>query len=313
MSTVREGWLTVNSYDMVNTMLAAHFRWRRPSTGEAEFVDTDAGPGLVWPAESDEYAPLDPRRSPALLTTLLTRVDIDDRASLLRFAGSWGRLGTYDAGLESEGGPPPRAPDGRTAETLEAWAGAISALQLAAWLFAALQRRDADAVALYLINLRGEAPRRALDVRPTRVRAVAADALRAEVNRRLRALTAFELVPAGHAGGRSHLTPTPRSLLGAAWLQLAADIDRNAAPAHCDHCGRWFLSRRGSRRRRGDPAFCSPSCKVQRSRKRGRARELAAEGLGPRQVARRLDVSPSFVRDALEKGGGYGSQKTRRR
>jgi hypothetical protein len=58
----------------------------------------------------------------------------------------------------------------------------------------------------------------------------------------------------------------PKTLLGAAWLQLARAIDSGAVPFRCQYqgCGRPFVPRRN------DATFCSDRCRQANHRRKSK-------------------------------------------
>jgi hypothetical protein len=98
--------------------------------------------------------------------------------------------------------------------------------------------------------------------------------------------------------GAFSLQVEPRSLLGALWAQFAVAVGEAKKFRQCRTCGRWFeLSPEAARTNR---RFCSEACrsKAYRGRKE-RARELAAQGRTPDDIARELDSDLETVRSWL--------------
>ncbi len=70
----------------------------------------------------------------------------------------------------------------------------------------------------------------------------------------------------GRDSDRMGLHITPRSLIGAMWLQCARILTLNPRFKSCEHCGKWFeISAEG---RRGQSKYCSSRCKVAAYRSR---------------------------------------------
>jgi hypothetical protein len=80
---------------------------------------------------------------------------------------------------------------------------------------------------------------------------------------------------------------TPRSLLGAMWLQFARAVSGDKQYRRCQECGRWYeVSREAARAHR---IFCSQGCRSKAYRLRQeRARQLFTQGWSFRHIAEEL-------------------------
>ncbi len=121
-------------------------------------------------------------------------------------------------------------------------------------------------------------------------------ALRRLVNRGLRDGCCPQLVQvAGEL--RPALRNSAASLIGCLWLQLADAINGNRAPRSCRVCKTWFEVGSG---KRTDKEFCSGTCRNRAYRERQEhARQLAAKGKLPREIARELDSDVATVKGWL--------------
>lgn len=101
-----------------------------------------------------------------------------------------------------------------------------------------------------------------------------------------------------HVSGEGELIQEPDSLGSALWLQFAEAITNQTRFHVCKQCGEWFaLPTRGARISR---EYCSNSCRTRAYRGRQeRARELAAKGKSPKDIARELDTTALVVRKWL--------------
>jgi hypothetical protein len=96
---------------------------------------------------------------------------------------------------------------------------------------------------------------------------------------------------------RMQLVPT--SLIAALWLQLAAAIDGDRAYRRCEACKKWFEV---SAENRIDAKFCQQSCRFRAYRQRQQqARELADQGMPPREIAALVDSDAETVKGWLKK------------
>lgn len=93
------------------------------------------------------------------------------------------------------------------------------------------------------------------------------------------------------------LRASPRSLLGAAWLQLAEAAAGGRKARVCPRCAAWFVVKSG---RRGHDRYCASACRQAHQRLRTRARALAAEGRQARGIAAKLQQPLWLVREWLE-------------
>jgi hypothetical protein len=69
--------------------------------------------------------------------------------------------------------------------------------------------------------------------------------------------------------GAMTLHVTPRSLLGAMWLQCARALTSNPTFRQCEHCGKWFEVSPDARRK--NSKYCEGRCKVAAYRSRTKA------------------------------------------
>lgn len=122
----------------------------------------------------------------------------------------------------------------------------------------------------------------------------------------LKACVRGSLSPAEPAGGAARLTLEPTSLLGAAWLQVALDLEEgNVRYGRCVVCRSWFRTTEG----RSHRMYCASStCRGRAFRaKRDRCLELSADGTGAVEVARIMSaefdepITAHRVRNWIEK------------
>ncbi len=94
-----------------------------------------------------------------------------------------------------------------------------------------------------------------------------------------------------------HLVPT--TLHGALWLQLAQALANNKKFRACDVCGRWFeLSPKTART---DKQHCTDACRSRAYRGRKvQARQMAAEGKKPKQIAKALGSDVTTIATWLQ-------------
>ena len=90
---------------------------------------------------------------------------------------------------------------------------------------------------------------------------------------------------------RFELRLTPRSLLGALWMQLALALTDEKSFHECEVCSHVIEISKDTTGARTDARFCSDACRAQayRDRKK-RARELAEEGRTATQIAKELGI-----------------------
>jgi hypothetical protein len=98
-----------------------------------------------------------------------------------------------------------------------------------------------------------------------------------------------------HAGrNRSLLQDTPRSLLGAIYLQFAQAIHGGRKPRRCQVCGRWFDLAPGLNRK--DRETCSGTCRTKAYRERQEeARQLREQGRSLKDIAKQLETNLKTV------------------
>jgi hypothetical protein len=103
--------------------------------------------------------------------------------------------------------------------------------------------------------------------------------------------------------GVAEVVQEPDNLGSALWLQFAKAADAGTRFRICKTCGEWFdLPLRGARLTR---EYCSDACRIRAYRNRQeRARELAAGGMEPRDIARELNATVVVVRKWLKTGKG---------
>jgi hypothetical protein len=103
--------------------------------------------------------------------------------------------------------------------------------------------------------------------------------------------------------GQGEVFQDPDSLGSALWLQFANSITEGTRFRTCKTCGEWFaLPLRGSRVSR---EYCTDACRFKAYRDRqDEARRLAAKGVAPAEIARKLDTTASVVRKWLKSGKG---------
>jgi hypothetical protein len=101
-----------------------------------------------------------------------------------------------------------------------------------------------------------------------------------------------------YVSGEGELIQETENLGSALWLQFAQAITNQTRFHVCKQCGEWFaLPMRGARISR---EYCSNSCRTRAYRGRQeRARELAAKGKSPKEIARELDTTTLVVRKWL--------------
>jgi hypothetical protein len=98
-----------------------------------------------------------------------------------------------------------------------------------------------------------------------------------------------------HAGrNRTLLQDTPRSLLGAIYLQFAQAIHGGRKPRRCHVCGRWFDLAPGLNRK--DRETCSGTCRTRAYRERQEeARLLREQGRSLKVIAKQLETNVKTV------------------
>jgi hypothetical protein len=82
--------------------------------------------------------------------------------------------------------------------------------------------------------------------------------LQRAVNQMLDQGVAPQMLP--NASGQPVIRLSPKSLIGALWLQFAKAIEGNRVYRQCQNCMEW-LEVGGKRSARSDKKFCNPSCK----------------------------------------------------
>ena len=125
-----------------------------------------------------------------------------------------------------------------------------------------------------------------------------APSLQGIVNECLAATTAPYLTWSQRVGSFD-LRLSPRSLIGALWLQAALAITERKVFRNCLVCGRPIeISRSGGART--DAMFCSNSCKSRDYRaRRAKAKKLADRGWKPTRIAKKLRSDTRTVRGWL--------------
>ena len=98
--------------------------------------------------------------------------------------------------------------------------------------------------------------------------------------------------------GACELVQSAIDLEAFSWLLFAQDLANGRAPIRCECCGNQFWPH--SRSKPGHARFCGDSCRVTQSRRRKKAKSLLEEGRSPRQIAHRLGLKTSQVRQLVE-------------
>jgi hypothetical protein len=102
--------------------------------------------------------------------------------------------------------------------------------------------------------------------------------------------------------GRPEYRSMPKNFLGALWLQLAEAIGRGVEFRPCTDCERWIEISGDARSRRTN--FCGTACKSRYFRaKKRRARELHADGVSVKEIARELRAKVDRVEVWIEGEG----------
>lgn len=101
----------------------------------------------------------------------------------------------------------------------------------------------------------------------------------------------------------------PRTLLGAMWLQLARAVDGNKEYRRCqrDGCEKLFEVSLDGTGSRADRRYCLGACRAWVYRHRKKTRQLAAQGVPLREIARRLVTDLETIR------GWVGKSREKRR
>lgn len=112
----------------------------------------------------------------------------------------------------------------------------------------------------------------------------------------VRVVTRFEIGPPRTHQPAMHVVPS--TLAGAMWLQLVQAIVANKKFRACETCGRWFeLSPATARKSKH---YCDDACRSRAYRARKeRARQLAAEGRKPKEIARELGSDVKTINNWL--------------
>lgn len=119
------------------------------------------------------------------------------------------------------------------------------------------------------------------------------------VSRQLRGRVEVVLQKDRRVGGFV-LQVKPYNLLGALWLQFAQAISGAKSHRPCRECGEWFEVSQDAFRK--SKHYCSDRCRSRAYRNRKeQARELAAEGKTPREIAIELDVDVVSVKGWLKR------------
>ena len=143
----------------------------------------------------------------------------------------------------------------------------------------------------------GDEIERLLRAYPTDLLLAGRLALRQVLDRQLKRHTRLRMVY--DEGLRAlRLRAGPKSLLGAAWLQLAESAAGGRKPRRCFHCSQWFVVKSG---RRGHDRYCKAACRQAHQRVRSRAYELADGGRSVRSIAKKVGVPLWLVQEWLEK------------
>jgi hypothetical protein len=134
--------------------------------------------------------------------------------------------------------------------------------------------------------------------------------LRTHVSQQLASATApsIEFTP---DGSKLRLIYQPQTLLGAMWLQFAHAMTGPKEFRRCRACARLYeVSRDKTTGRRADSIFCSHACKSrdQRTRK-GTVRQLAKDGVSPREIERQTNTPIETVRKWLRGNPASGVRR----
>ena len=139
-------------------------------------------------------------------------------------------------------------------------------------------------------------------LRPGDVRTPALCRLHEMINRRLQTDVAADIQLQRHRPDRvetapfkpSVVTPVPRNLRGALWLQLAEALAEHKQYRQCERCNTWFeLTPKMAAKAK---VHCSESCRMQAYRERQEhARRLAAEGQSAKMIARTVNTDLATV------------------
>jgi Putative ATPase subunit of terminase (gpP-like) len=110
---------------------------------------------------------------------------------------------------------------------------------------------------------------------------------------------------------REELKDVPSSLLGAIYLQLAEAVFGKAPPRPCPVCGRWFDV--SPKKNRADRVTCSRTCRTQAYRRRRyRARDLFAEGVSLKKIAKELGTDVETVEKWVTNMKGVSGGKSKK-
>jgi hypothetical protein len=143
--------------------------------------------------------------------------------------------------------------------------------------------------------------RRVLAAAPVPVMEIALHLLQEEIDLCLRAET-HACLNWDRRRGRPVMGLTPRSLLGAMWLQFAQQVTGQASHRPCKVCGKWLTLSKDDYGFRSDREFCSAACRQKDYRaKIKEARRLKAEGQTVRQIAKHFGTTTDTINNWLTK------------
>ena len=298
------------------------FRWLVPIAGfriqqtdELRLVDRPMRQWVLTEGEpaghAKPYRLTDPLAEPALYRNFAD-LPVDDPEMILAFAnthGSLGELRPYDAHLPGDPGPRPvRLEFGQT------WVESVTLFRVAEEVRGMIRKSDRVGLGRYLrteLTPSEEVPRQrwlfstyhgrpddrvqsprdlVFDrlIGPADVLQVAFDWLLMRVNAGLKA-HACPQIGMDPVHGRCLPEFSPRSLLGAMWIQLGNALVANKDFQPCRACGEWFDPSADEGGRTARAVFCSDACKSRDyRRRRDRAVELHAKGMPPKEIVERL-------------------------
>jgi hypothetical protein len=243
---------------------------------------------------------------------------------IIAFANQYGHLGV-DMPRWFKTGDDPRLSAPAVNESASVWLAEILALRLALDIWETAAAGDVAAVRRLLTRYyhptpparrKVEARRRAVDravdgcaesivvdqimIHCEPVRAARAVAV-CEANARLKEHCSPVLRHRSRQPDSYVLRLVPRDLLGCLWWQFARFVTGQSSYRECGTCGRpmEIATAAGEHGFRSDREFCSDKCKVKDFRRRGRARELKAEGKSVRQIALEMAATPEKVKGWL--------------
>lgn len=117
------------------------------------------------------------------------------------------------------------------------------------------------------------------------------------INNWLKIFAVPQILPKVDQGKSLYLQIVPKHLLGTICLQLAEAIHGGQQLRRCLGCNVWMVISRDSVGNRSSRLTCSNACRMRTyNRRKDQARQLRAEGLPLRQIAKRVNSDAKTVR-----------------